>query len=116
MIKENNVILQIIRTLFTFALVCVGWVFFRANTVGDALFVLGQMLTPGIFDPFSLGLSTPMLNAVIAAAIVLFVVDFFNRRQQITRFVNSHTAVRYVVYFVILLSIVQYESYKIPPY
>ena len=110
-IPKKNVILQLVRTLFTFVLVCVGWVFFRANTVSDALFIFKQMLTPGVFDPFSLGLSTPMLNAVIAAAVVLFAVDFLNRRQKITDFVNSHTALRYLVYFVILLSIFVFGYY-----
>jgi len=110
-IPEKNIALQLIRTVFTFVLVCVGWVFFRANSVGDAVLIFKKILTPGVFDPFSLGLSTPMLNAVIVAAIVLFVVDLFNRKQQITRFVNSHTAVRYAVYFVILLSIFVFGYY-----
>lgn len=110
-IPEKNIALQLIRTAFTFVLVCIGWVFFRANTVGDAMLIFKKILTPGVFDPFSLGLSTPMLNAVIVAAIVLFVVDLFNRKQQITRFVNSHTAVRYAVYFVILLSIFVFGYY-----
>ncbi len=110
-IPEKNIILQLIRTLSTFVLVCIGWVFFRANSVGDAVYVLKQMLTPGVFDPFSLGLSTPMLNAVIVAAIVLFTVDFLNRKQKITDFVNSHILVRYVVYFIILLSIFIFGYY-----
>lgn len=32
-----------VRTLFTFILVCIGWVFFRAATLHDSLQVLGQM-------------------------------------------------------------------------
>ncbi len=110
-IPQKNIILQIVRTVFTFALVCIGWVLFRANTVGDAVFIFKQMLTPGVFDPFSLGLSTPMLNAVIVAAIVLFLVDFFNRNQKITHFVNSHMLIRYAVYFIILLAVFIFGYY-----
>ncbi len=111
-IKENNIILQIVRTLCTFILVCIGWVLFRANSVGDAWYILKESLTlSGVFDPFSLGLETPMLNALFASAIVLFAVDFSNRNGRVSRFVNSHTVLRYAVYFVILLSIFVFGYY-----
>src|SRR5258706_15234125 len=32
-----------LRAITTFALVCVGWVFFRAATFADSRFILGQM-------------------------------------------------------------------------
>lgn len=32
------------RAILTFMLVCIGWVFFRANTVHDAILVIGRML------------------------------------------------------------------------
>jgi D-alanyl-lipoteichoic acid acyltransferase DltB (MBOAT superfamily) len=34
-----------LRMLLTFLLVCVGWVFFRAATLDDSLYVIGQMFT-----------------------------------------------------------------------
>jgi alginate O-acetyltransferase complex protein AlgI len=34
-----------LRALLTFALVCVGWVFFRAATLSDSMYVIQQMLT-----------------------------------------------------------------------
>jgi len=34
-----------VRALLTFVLVCVGWVFFRAGTLGDSWFVLAQMFS-----------------------------------------------------------------------
>jgi len=36
-----------LRALITFALVCVGWVFFRASTFADSRFVLSQLLHGG---------------------------------------------------------------------
>ena len=41
-----------LRTGFTFCLVCIGWVFFRANSLQDALYVLGHSLT-GITTPLT---------------------------------------------------------------
>lgn len=36
-----------VRRLVTFHLVCLGWVFFRAESVGDAFIVLGRLGAPG---------------------------------------------------------------------
>ena len=34
-----------LRALLTLVLVCLGWVFFRAGTLADSWYVLGQMFT-----------------------------------------------------------------------
>jgi D-alanyl-lipoteichoic acid acyltransferase DltB (MBOAT superfamily) len=43
--KPPSAVLYPARTLLTFALVCVGWVFFRAATLSDSVHVIGQMLS-----------------------------------------------------------------------
>jgi alginate O-acetyltransferase complex protein AlgI len=40
------------RMIITFHLVCLSWVFFRANTLGDALEILGQMARVDFSKPF----------------------------------------------------------------
>ena len=42
---KSNFLLAITRVIFTFALVTVGWVFFRAETFQDAQFVLKQLVS-----------------------------------------------------------------------
>jgi hypothetical protein len=42
--------MRIPLTVVTFLLVCVGWVFFRAKTLGAAWFVLGQMVSKSTGD------------------------------------------------------------------
>ncbi|MCU1238411.1 MAG: rane bound O-acyl transferase, family protein [Candidatus Solibacter sp.] len=50
-----------VRAIGTFALVCVGWVFFRAADLGQALQVLGQMFGgwrgKGLLEPWHWGLA-----------------------------------------------------------
>jgi alginate O-acetyltransferase complex protein AlgI len=55
----------------TFALVCVGWVFFRADSVGTALSMLGRLVT---FQsgPTSL-VTVPVLLAIAIGMAVQFV-------------------------------------------
>jgi alginate O-acetyltransferase complex protein AlgI len=43
--QRPNLPLYLLRAMLTFALVCVGWVFFRAATVGDSRYIVGQMFS-----------------------------------------------------------------------
>jgi D-alanyl-lipoteichoic acid acyltransferase DltB (MBOAT superfamily) len=56
-----------IGRIITFHFICVGWVFFRATSVGDALHMLWRILTAWGSGP----LVTPLLLATIAAALAV---------------------------------------------
>lgn len=44
-LETPGTLLYPVRAVLTFVLVCVGWVFFRAVTLDDSLFVIGQMFS-----------------------------------------------------------------------
>jgi len=48
-IGKNNAILILIETVFTFILVMVSWIFFRANNVAHALSYISQILSNSLF-------------------------------------------------------------------
>jgi len=109
---KDNVILGIFRTLFTFALVCLGWVLFRANSLSDALVIFKEIFTlSGVFDIFSLGLSRGMLAAVGIFSALLLAFDFTDRKGKVSAFINAHAAVRCLVWFILLLSIFVFGYY-----
>ncbi|MFT5224144.1 MAG: alginate O-acetyltransferase complex protein AlgI, partial [Glaciecola sp.] len=54
------------RRFVTFHFVCLGWVFFRANSFGNALDVLGSMVSPG-----SLAAATPTVLALILVGLAI---------------------------------------------
>ena len=111
-IPQKNIIMAVLRTLFTFSLVCIGWVLFRANSISDAVFVFKNIFTlSGVFDVFSLGLSRGMLNVVGVACAVLLLFDFTDRNGKVTSFVNKYALVRYAVWFVLLISIFVFGYY-----
>ena len=112
LIPEKNFIVSVLRTLFTFALVCIGWVLFRANSLSDAAFIFKEIFTfSGVFDIFSLGLSRNMLKVVGIASAVLLLFDFTDRRGSVTRFVNKYAPVRFTVWLALLLSIFVFGYY-----
>ena len=45
MIPENSRFTATYRTIFTFNLVCIGWIFFRANSLEDAWYIIKHLLS-----------------------------------------------------------------------
>ncbi len=65
-------ILKIVQTAFTFQLVCFAWIFFRANTVGDALYVVTHLFS-GVAGVGTFLLAQGSRNLLIAIASLLIV-------------------------------------------
>ncbi|MGB0916122.1 MAG: MBOAT family O-acyltransferase [Flavobacteriales bacterium] len=61
------------RILFTFFVVCLGWVFFRANSMNDAMYILGDMANPSnyTFNQISLYVIPVVKNTVFSIDIFL---------------------------------------------
>ena len=107
-VAENRAlpsIREVFGMLATFAVVMLGWAFFRADTVTQAVGWLCE-----IFTGFDFGLA-PLLHhgaphAVLWAAFML-VCEWFNRRQQygFARYPNNF-ALRYLTYMTLLVLIV----------
>ena len=89
----------------TFFVVMLGWAFFRANTVGEALFWLGEIFTG--FD-FSLDtLAHKGVASVIAWILFMLGCEWFNRREQYGFAIYpANPVVRYFTYLLLMLLIV----------
>lgn len=44
----KNIVMLLVRVTLTFAFVCFAWIFFRANSLADALYIVSHLL---VFDP-----------------------------------------------------------------
>jgi len=65
---------KIIQVCVTFLLVCIGWIFFKANSIGDAFYILRNLL-PGIFAYYKEVVSVFMRGAgfnEVSAPLTLF--------------------------------------------
>jgi alginate O-acetyltransferase complex protein AlgI len=88
----------------TFALACVAWVFFRANTTSDAFLILQKAITLG----GSLYIGSPSILIYSFAAIAfLFAVEWKKEyyKGTISFFNNPHWAVRKLSYSFIIVTI-----------
>ncbi len=88
-IKTECMSWKLLQTVITFSLVVFAWVFFRADSITDALYFIKRMLirqTPwALFDGtiYTLGLDATEVNILIFSIIVLLLVDLIKYRKKI---------------------------------
>ena len=77
-LSERSVGVRALRRAVTFILVCFAWVFFRANSVGDAFLLIKNLFTlhTSLSESIEyLGLSLINIILVIASILVLIILD-----------------------------------------
>jgi D-alanyl-lipoteichoic acid acyltransferase DltB (MBOAT superfamily) len=89
-IKKDAFSTHFLQTLWTFAIVCFAWIFFRANSIGDVAHILQTIFTQ--FDPwvlfdgtlFKLGLDSVQFTVLVVALLILVLLDcikYFNHER-----------------------------------
>jgi D-alanyl-lipoteichoic acid acyltransferase DltB (MBOAT superfamily) len=102
------------KIIFTFILVNIGWVFFRADSLSDAIYILTNSLSGLSFEIKKLGISTGYLGLVYYLAILglLIGVQLLQTRISITKFLSKKPLIiRWGIYIVILLGILFFGQY-----
>lgn len=104
---EGTFMNRAVRTGVTLAMVCFAWIFFRANTVGDAFTVIGKMF---LIDPGNLGIGVvgmPSLLRSLVLLLILFAVDMTERRTDIQDVVaRLPMAARWSIYTAVVWGVV----------
>jgi D-alanyl-lipoteichoic acid acyltransferase DltB (MBOAT superfamily) len=114
-IKKENIFINALKICFTFVLVCFAWIFFRANTTGDAFFIARHLLSDtgrwsaqyGFDVLNSMGLQ--LLEVVLGCMAIglLVVLDFFAGNESVPHMLvkKAPASVRWVVYMVLAMAI-----------
>lgn len=115
-IRENSRLLIALRWLITFAFVNFAWVFFRADSLRSAVYVLRKILSipASPLSPLgieALGLSAWTLGVTFAFVALLFAVDFAQKRREIVSLLNRTTAPRFAVYFALIVAVLLFGYY-----
>jgi alginate O-acetyltransferase complex protein AlgI len=114
-----------LQTLVTFALVTIGWIFFRAPSLHDVLYILGHLGTGWgsitqpqfwshlIFDPNTTGLTQSELLFVTISAIMMIAGESFERERHIVESLTAKPAwLRWTAYYAFILWILFFAYYK----
>ncbi len=105
--KKTGIVSLIFHTILTFGLIDIAWIFFRADTVSDALFILTHLhngVVLHFFDAWKkmtvdMLITTVGLWKLFAAVVVLMVYDWFSLKHDIPREMSRwKTPVRWLLY------------------
>ena len=121
-VKTESFSFKLAQTVFTFVLVDIAWIFFRAGSLGIALDYCIRLFTR--WDPWSLfngeiytlGLDRFEFNILAVAALALFLVDMirYGKKQTITGFLQEQCVwFRWAVIMVLLFGTLVYGMYGI---
>jgi alginate O-acetyltransferase complex protein AlgI len=100
-------LLHMLQVIITFHLVLLAWVFFRANTLADAILILRRMF---IIDPANLNINVTLGTRGIAIAVLSIVimqlVHWFGERCDLRQWFDAKPLlVRWAVYILLAFSI-----------
>lgn len=105
------------QTASTFVLITVAWVFFRADSMVDALYVLRNMFSPSLWvfsdgSLLKLGLSAVELRLALVSAALVFGAEWLSfRRDLLVGLRGQHLAYRWAVYYSLILTVVIFGAY-----
>jgi alginate O-acetyltransferase complex protein AlgI len=102
-----------LRTAFTFQLVCFAWIFFRSNTVDDALYVAGHLFSglEGAGGRFLLAHGRTEIQIAIAAVLVAVVASLAGPDAIAGEAFRRKPAVlRWAAYYALVLSILWFAA------
>jgi alginate O-acetyltransferase complex protein AlgI len=97
------------KTVVTFSLVTYAWIFFRANTVGDAWFIATHLFPPGKLDPLLLkvgGFSRATAPYLVLSIVAMFVVEWWIAHPSSTPRIWARPVFRALAYNACLYAIV----------
>jgi len=106
------------RILRTFFLVCIGDLFFRAASVGDAFSMLAgavRHFDPGIFwdgSLLTLGLDGIETAVAVLSLLILWVVSLLQRREPVRdRIAKKPLPFRWILWYVLLFAVILFGCY-----
>ncbi|MDO9546326.1 MAG: MBOAT family O-acyltransferase [Pelolinea sp.] len=109
-----------IQVLFTFGLVCFAWIFFKANSIDQALQIIRSigMLdrisaeNAWIFTDGSLGLDAKDFWMMTLTLVILLIVEFLQHKHDLLALLNKQpTWLRWAVYYTLFFSITIFGFY-----
>ena len=99
---------NIFRVFITFTLICFSWIFFRANSLGDAIYVITHIFPlnfGGIFTSFT---GYQMISCTFLALLFTGISYFSRNDNKVSRFFYRHRSFRYVCYLTLFVLIMMF--------
>lgn len=103
-----------IQIIITFTLVCFGWIFFRANNLSDAIYIITHIFDNiGTKAPLTtLGLDSFQLKVAFASIAFMELVHLIQEKKSIREFISTKPIwIRWSLYYILILWIILLGSF-----
>ena len=103
-----------IQIIITFTLVCFGWIFFRANNLSDAIYIITHIFDNiGTKVPLTtLGLDSFQLKVAFASIAFMELVHLIQEKKSIREFISTKPIwIRWSLYYILILWIILLGSF-----
>jgi D-alanyl-lipoteichoic acid acyltransferase DltB (MBOAT superfamily) len=102
-----------LKRIITFHLVCFAWIFFRANSVGDAFILIKNLFHFESFSNIPLALGDSGMRIALLTILLMEIFHYTQEKISITRLVSrQHLAVRWTCYYALLLGIIIFGVFE----
>lgn len=116
-IKKGSLLNKIIFIPFIFAIVCFAWIFFRANTFSDAIFLVKNINLNNISNftdgkIYELGLIKPEFILALIAVGMLIIFEWTHKKINISRLLTQQILpVRWSFYLIVVFVLIIFGVY-----
>ncbi|OIQ30953.1 MAG: membrane-bound O-acyltransferase family protein [Bacteroidetes bacterium MedPE-SWsnd-G2] len=115
-IKTNGYSYKLFHIIVTFSFVSLAWVFFRANTLTDAVYILQHMFTINSFELLDTGLSDFDLGFSFFLIMFLITVQIIERKNNLTEIILKENIIpRWITVVTLVLIIIFWGFYPVEP-
>lgn len=102
---------EFINIVFTFFLICLTWIFFRAENITQALEIFGNIFSKSILTiPYYLGIGHTY--SLIVLIVFFIVIEWLGRREEfaIHSILKNYTLIRILFYYLIIALIILFPG------
>ncbi|MDA1196368.1 MAG: MBOAT family protein [Nanoarchaeota archaeon] len=110
---------HLIEMVFTFSVVTIAWIFFRANSIADAWYILTHLFTNLTFAQLNIQMGAKWISLIVAVGVIAFMefVHLIQEHKTIRQFMsNKPVVLRWIVYLAIILAIIIFGVFNNTPF
>lgn len=110
---------KVAGVIITFCLICLAWIFFRAKTVHDALYIVTHLFSNlreslGYFKPSNLGSTLYDWAVGLGSLLILFLIEYKQEQLSISVWLMRRSAVaRFGLYFTLVMLILLFGVFDV---
>ncbi|WP_417882405.1 MBOAT family O-acyltransferase [Xanthomarina gelatinilytica] len=112
--SKESLLSYLIGLPITFVIVCLAWVFFRANSLKDSLLILKNLFVSGGHNLYELGLGKIDLKVILLMIALLLVFELIHIKYNAIKLINkAYLPIRYLFYLIVILTLILFREVEV---